>query len=144
MSSSLNETFIVRDLEDIRVIPWARYFARMFDLIFICFIFALSISFLGIKVNYKIIEFLIIIPFISIFFEPFCYSLFGTTPGKFLYSIKVLNKNGSKLSFKKALKRSLQVWIRGNGFNITFIVAITNFFRIDIIKRIKKLLGIEI
>ena len=126
MSSSLSETTIVTESEDIRVIPWARYFARMFDSIFICFIFVLPLNFLGVKVSYTIVEFLIIMPFISIFFEPFCYSLFGTTPGKFLYSIKVLNKNGSKLSLKKALKRSLQVWIRGNGFNIAFIVAITN------------------
>lgn len=127
MSSSLSETTIVTETEDIRVIPWARYFARMFDSIFICFIFVLPLNFLGVKVSYTIVEFLIIMPFISIFFEPFCYSLFGTTPGKFLYSIKVLNKNGSNLSLKKALKRSLQVWIRGNGFNITLIVAITNF-----------------
>tara|TARA_S200000501_G_C20664122_1_gene673265 strand:+ start:274 stop:840 length:567 start_codon:yes stop_codon:yes gene_type:complete len=127
MNSRIYETSIVRDSEDIRVIPWARYFARMFDLIFICFIFVLPLNILGIKVNYTIIEFLIIMPFNSIFFEPFCYSLLGTTPGKFLYSIKVLNNNGSKLSLKKALKRSLQVWIRGNGFNITLIVAITNF-----------------
>ena len=127
MSSSLSETNIVTEPEDIRVIPWARYFARMFDSIFICFIFVLPLNFLGVKVSYTIVEFLIIMPFISIFFEPFCYSLFGTTPGKFLYSIKVLNKNGSNLSLKKALKRSLQVWIRGNGFNIAFIVAITNF-----------------
>lgn len=127
MSSSLSETTIVTEPEDIRVIPWARYFARMFDLIFICFIFVLPLNFLGIKVNFTIFEFLVLMPFNSIFFEPFCYSLLGTTPGKFLYSIKVLNKNGSKLSLKKALKRSLQVWIRGNGFNITLIVAITNF-----------------
>ena len=127
MSSSLSETTIVTEPEDIRVIPWARYFARMFDSIFICFIFVLPLNFLGVKVSYTIVEFLIIMPFISIFFEPFCYSLFGTTPGKFLYSIKVLNKNGSKLSLKKALKRSLQVWIRGNGFNITLIGEITNF-----------------
>lgn len=127
MNSSLNETSISIDSENLRFIPWARYFARMFDSISMCFIFALPLNFLGIKVNYSIIEFLVIMPFISIFFEPFCYSLIGTTPGKFLYSIKVLNKNGSKLSLKKALKRSLQVWIRGNGFNITLIVAITNF-----------------
>ena len=72
MSSSLSETTIVTEPEDIRVIPWARYFARMFDSIFICFIFVLPLNFLGIKVNYTIIEFLVLIPFNSIFFEPFC------------------------------------------------------------------------
>ena len=112
-----------------RTIPWARYFARLFDFIlvgFICYVPVLIIW--GSRnTNITLFQFLIVIPFIYIFFEPFCYVLWGATPGKFLYSIKVLNEDGSKLSLRKAVKRSLQVLIRGNAFGIPFLIVLANF-----------------
>lgn len=41
---------------------------------------------------------------------------FGTTPGKWLLGIRVVNEDGTALSLKAAIKRSVFVWIAGLGF----------------------------
>ena len=62
-----------------RTIPWARYFARLFDLIlvgFICYVPVLIIW--GSRnTNITLFQFLIVIPFIYIFFEGICLNKIG-------------------------------------------------------------------
>jgi len=68
------------------------------------------------------------------FLEPMMLSAWGTTPGKALLNIKVLQRNGEKLSYSQALTRSLSVWLKGMGLGIPLISLITlvrsyNFLR---------------
>ena len=115
---------------DKRIIPWARFCARIFDLLFVSFLWIFPLYFAfgsGSNYSYGLIQHLAISPFIYIFFEPFCISLWGTTPGKFLYGIRVLNKDSSKLSIKKSIKRSLQVYIRGMAFAIPIFDSVANY-----------------
>ena len=115
---------------DKRIIPWARFCARQFDLYFVCFLWIIPINFAfgsGSDYSYVLAQHLMVSPFIYIFFEPFCISLWGTTPGKFLYGIRVLNKDSSKLSIKKSIKRSLQVYIRGMAFVLPIFSSIANY-----------------
>lgn len=41
---------------------------------------------------------------------------FGTTPGKWLLGIRVVNEDGTPLSLRAAIRRSVFVWIAGLGF----------------------------
>ena len=129
-NNSNSENPIDEENSDERIIPWARFFARTFDLLFVCFLWIFPLYFAfgsGSNYSYGLIQHLVISPFIYIFFEPFCISIWGTTPGKFLYSIRVLNKDSSKLSIKKSIKRSLQVYIRGMAFAIPIFDSVANY-----------------
>lgn len=52
----------------------------------------------------------------------------GTTPGKFIFGIRVLEQDGSKLSFWRAFKRELMVLTFGYGL----MVPIVNLFAMAI------------
>ena len=129
-NNSNSENPINEENSDERIIPWARFCARQFDLYFVCFLWIFPIYFIwgsGGNHSYALVQHLMVSPFIYIFFEPFCISLWGTTPGKFLYGIRVLNKDDSKLSIKKSIKRSLQVYIRGMAFVLPIFSSVANY-----------------
>ncbi|HEX7261218.1 MAG TPA: RDD family protein, partial [Luteolibacter sp.] len=50
------------------------------------------------------------------FLEPLLIHRFGSTPGKWLLGLEVVNQDGSRLSLAAATRRSLQVMISGIGF----------------------------
>ena len=56
--------------------------------------------------------------------EPFLISIYGTTPGKRLYGIYVLNSEGKPLSLRDSIKRSLMVFVRGDWLAIPGLIAI--------------------
>lgn len=117
--------------------PWVRYWARMLDL----YAFSLVGGFvLGIivpqfveKVNE--IVFGIILIFMWIFVESLLLSSFQTTPGKWLFKIKLATASGAQINFSQALSRSLKVWWRGLGIGFpivslfTLVIANTNLTR---------------
>jgi len=51
----------------------------------------------------------------------------GTTPGKWLYRLQVVNAEQTKLSFNTALARSLTVWQLGMGYGILLVTPFTNW-----------------
>lgn len=55
------------------------------------------------------------------FIEALLISSFGTTPGKWLFGIKVTQKKGGRLNYMEALNRSMFVWILGIGIGIAFL-----------------------
>ncbi len=59
-------------------------------------------------------------------FEPVMLHFFGTTPGKFIFGIFILNKDNEKMSFKEAYIRSVRLFRYGFGFLIPFY----NFYRL--------------
>jgi hypothetical protein len=57
--------------------------------------------------------------------EPVMFMLWGTTPMKAYFKIRVRNRDGSKLGGRQALRRTLNVWLRGLGLGIPLVSLIT-------------------
>lgn len=109
--------------------PWARFGARMFD--YLIFTTILGLLFIlsgtddeGRFSGYSTFIFL----FLWIFVEAFFLSLHGTTPGKHLLNTKVLNEDGTRLSYSSALNRSANVWLKGIALGIPFVSLISMLF----------------
>ena len=102
--------------------PWVRYFARTIDV----FLFSLLAGFMIGVFAPSILEvptaFLNLgILFVWIFQEAILMANCGTTPGKWLFRIKVRNSKGQKLTFSEALNRSFGVWLKGMGAGVPLI-----------------------
>jgi uncharacterized RDD family membrane protein YckC len=113
-------------------LPWDRFWARCIDLLihfiilFLIFLFLRFFLRLGdypfdssnsIKFRIDIIVFVILcIEFLL--YESLFLSFFGATPGKALFSIKVTDSEGQKLSFRAALIRAIYVYWFGHYFSL--------------------------
>ena len=60
--------------------------------------------------------------------EALLLSLFGTTPAKWLFGIRVAHPGGNLLYFAAALNRSFLVFVQGVGFGIPFVALFTQLF----------------
>jgi uncharacterized RDD family membrane protein YckC len=60
--------------------------------------------------------------------EALLLSLFGTTPAKWLFGIRVAHPGGDLLSFSEALNRSFLVFVQGVGLGIPFVALFTQLF----------------
>lgn len=101
--------------------PWQRFFARGIDLFMGAILPALILLFVC-KENIFCWEWMIfcgicclLMPFI---WEPVFLCLWGTTPGKFIFGIRVTDYNGGRLSYVQALERTCSVMCYGVGFQI--------------------------
>lgn len=61
--------------------------------------------------------------------EPVLISRFATTPGKWLFALRVLKKDGSLLSYQEAFKRTSQVITQGLGLCLRGLVLVTLAFQ---------------
>lgn len=109
-----------------QVRPWARYFARIFDLWIFSLLVGITVgvfapSVLGIPEIFLTMGIL----FVWIFQEAILLANCGTTPGKWLFNIRVRDGKGQKLEFSDALNRSFSVWLKGMGAGIPLISFIT-------------------
>lgn len=52
--------------------------------------------------------------------EPLLLAVFGTTIGKALFGLRVLDLKGDRLTLKKAYRRTFLVWRFGLGFGLPF------------------------
>ena len=116
--------------------PWRRFFARTVDLMSSgVLLFFLFVFFIAKLAPYSIVEFSfllenpisagIIIYLLWLPVEAGFLSMTGTTPAKWIFGISVLSGDGSKLSYLKALKRTLLVFIKGEGLSIPLITLFT-------------------
>lgn len=119
--------------------PWRRFWARSVDLIFLglglLFVFSIVFGALFPQDAEKYVKVLknpifagIIIYILWIPVEAAFLSLTGTTPTKWLFGIRVLKKTGAKLSYSEALRRTLLVFIQGEGFGIPIATLFTRLF----------------
>lgn len=46
----------------------------------------------------------------------------GTTPGKWVFGIRVVKSQGQKLAYPEALKRAFLVWVQGEGLGIPVVI----------------------
>ena len=119
--------------------PWRRLFARTVDIctagfvLFLLLIFAFSATMPEQAAGFaKAIENPIIASVVLYLIwlpaEALLLSLFGTTPAKWLFGIRVAHPAGDLLSFSDALNRSFLVFVQGVGFGIPFVALFTQLF----------------
>jgi len=98
--------------------PWIRFWARSFDVLLVAvpvgsawwlWFPPTEITWLGAML------FGMAVLFFDLLIEPVLISRLATTPGKWVFSIRVTNPGGSLLSFEQALRRSDMVWAKGLG-----------------------------
>ena len=106
--------------------PWMRWFARGIDY-GICKLFFLALFLLVFRWHgyldlgwFAELLFNIGIYCVSILVEPLWLHYVGWTPGKWIFGLKVRDKNGEKLSLSKARSRAWQVAWQGDGLYIPF------------------------
>lgn len=107
--------------------PWVRYWARTFDTLMFAMLagFVLELTFPSILETSDALFGIGIAAFYNVV-EPLCFAACGTTPMKALLKVRVRNKDGSKLSYFRALRRTVNVWIRGEGLGIPVVSLITH------------------
>ena len=119
--------------------PWRRLFARTVDIctagfvLFMLLIFAFSATMPEQAAGFaKAIENPIIASVVLYLIwlpaEALLLSLFGTTPAKWLFGIRVAHPGGDLLSLSEAVNRSFLVFVQGVGFGIPFVALFTQLF----------------
>ena len=119
--------------------PWRRLFARTVDIctaglvLFMLLIFAFSATMPEQAAGFakaienpiiaSVVLYLIWLPV-----EALLLSLFGTTPAKWLFGIRVAHADGNVLSFSESLNRSFLVFVQGVGLGIPFVALFTQLF----------------
>ncbi|MFO8005561.1 RDD family protein [Thioalkalivibrio sp.] len=98
--------------------PWIRFWARSFDLLLVAIPVAVAWWFWFPPAEitwFEVMLFGMAVLFFDLLIEPVLISRLATTPGKWVFSIRVINPDGSLLSFEQALRRSDMVWAKGLG-----------------------------
>lgn len=119
--------------------PWRRLFARTVDICTAGFVlfFLLILAFSAtmpeqaagfVKAVENPIVASVVLYLIWLPAETLLLSLFGTTPAKWLFGIRVAHPDGNLLSFAEALNRSFLVFVQGVGFGIPFVALFTQLF----------------
>ncbi len=109
--------------------PYRRFSARLIDYLLLLLIFRIA----GTDILFPsiVIRSLIFPVFLSLAWiipEAVCLNRFGTTPGKWLLKIVIVDIFQLKPGFPGALRRSLSVWCNGMGMGVLFIFPITALF----------------
>lgn len=116
--------------------PWRRYFARTFDYSLITLVISTIMlvvlrirplsNWLSILIEYGAL-------LLSIPIQALMLSLWGTTPGKWLFGISVISENGNTMDYSVALDREWQAFTRGYGmglpvFQLVRLIMSYNFY----------------
>ena len=117
--------------------PWSRFWARYFDYFshatVIVVIWALIDPDSLEGINNNLLEFILMVSWILI--DGMYMYIFGTTPGKKIMKIKVINPDGSRIPKSISFKRSLLIWLRGMGLGIGIIQLIVSIIGYSRLKK---------
>ena len=111
--------------------PWNRFWARSIDYTLFLVVFYILVVFLALQelsltfsdnILLEMLFWFVISNVLLVLYEAAWISTFGTTPGKALFSIKIVTNFGYNLSFKQALDRAFSVLASGFAFLIFFPV----------------------
>jgi len=112
--------------------PFRRYFARNLDVYLYSILFMLLCQ-LGLRINvvsgHPLMKLCLnfFVPLgLTLLLEPLMLHFFCTTPGKFLFGLKITRGDGSPLGLKEAFNRTVGVLVRGTGLYIPVISNITH------------------
>ena len=111
---------------------WSRYFARILDLVLEIFVVGAAMAALEVDpfANVRpagLADFLsgLVVTPLALAIDAVVLALFGTTPGKALFGIRVRGFEGRKLSFGQAILRNLGMWFFGLGLGIPIVTVVT-------------------
>lgn len=117
--------------------PWRRYFARALDVCVYGLIYW-AVVYGGLKLpvpDFESWQYFIgasVRMFVLILvLEPLCLRLFGTTFGKWIFGIRVTDRNGKNLSYADAFIRTAKVLWYGAGLYLPGLYEIRMFFSYD-------------
>ncbi len=110
------EEVVARDQDPVRIFPWRRLFAREIDLL-LCFTVLVVLLQLFARMNLIRVNgnggslFLLDLGALVLLLgmETLSLTLTGTTPGKFLFGLKILREDGSRLDLAEAGQRTVYV-----------------------------------
>jgi uncharacterized RDD family membrane protein YckC len=112
--------------------PWARFGARIIDLVLFQIVVLLFLPATvlpdpenSMAVNIFFIAFSIGTLIGWTFFEAAFLSLFGMTPGKWMYRVRIMHPEGRFLRYGEALSRSFQVLLQGLAAGLPGVWLIT-------------------
>jgi hypothetical protein len=106
--------------------PWSRFWARMIDNNLWALVFALLLKAVGIRIGEMEgagLGFLVCSSWVPV--EATLLAWVGTTPGKWLFNIRLLSLDGKPLGFGLAFQRARRVWIYGLGLGLLVFPLIT-------------------
>lgn len=109
------------------VFPWRRFWARTVDLTLCTFLYYGALALLGrISVlnrtgGYEILDQFGVLALLLLL-EPLCLHLWGATPGKFLFGLRLTRSDGSCFSYREGLRRTALVLV-GIGGNLIPLVS---------------------
>jgi uncharacterized RDD family membrane protein YckC len=115
--------------------PWRRYFARMVDMAVLggpvaLVVLALLGAFTYLPVDLVANNDLLLAAALmvaTIPLEAVSLAATGSTPGKWLFGVSVRDREGNRLSFGAALKRSVLVFFSGLGAGIPIISLLASY-----------------
>jgi uncharacterized RDD family membrane protein YckC len=115
---------------------WPRFFSRVFDMWWENFLVSFVLSAVISRYSADFVEWLfygrgtsqlfaiLCLP-VSLVLDATLYRLFGNTPGKFLFGLKVGRLDASPLSFSQYLGRNISMWVRGFALGFPLISLFT-------------------
>lgn len=109
-------------------LPWRRYWARCLDFS----LYNTLVSLLLWDFQNSMIYIPIGTLFALLLIEPALLSLFGTTPGKAIFGIRVTDLEGGKLSYGTALERTWTVLWEGEALRIPLICLYFRYKSLDL------------
>ena len=118
----------------LRIHPWYRFSARMID--YLLFVLILqSFGFFEIPIFRHIPSFFfpVVATLCWTFVEALLLGSFGTTVGKWVFNIEVIDRSLQRPGYRSAWLRSLSVWCNGMGtgfFLITPATLLVSYFRL--------------
>ena len=118
------ERVLERDTLPKEHFPWQRFFARLLDSQVYQTLWVLILPFLGfnmLKNSRGGMLFLELLTLGTMFLlEPLLLSLFGTTPGKWLFGLHVTSPDGRKLTYTEGRERTAYLFWYGIRLNLPF------------------------
>lgn len=119
-----------------QVRPWVRYWARILDYLLFCFVAGIVLALVyepALDLPDSFFGFALL--FAYIFVEPVMLAAWGSTPGKALLRVRIRNRDGTKLSYPRALGRTAKVWVKGVGLGIPFVALFTQIYAYNRLKK---------
>ena len=98
-------------------LPWRRYWARGLD----WSLYGTLVSLLLTGFQNRVVYVPLFTFFLMLFGEPMLLRLFGTTPGKAIFGIRVTDRDGARLDYNTALERTWTVLWEGEALRFPVI-----------------------
>lgn len=122
-----------------QVQPWNRFMAKMVDYhIILLGLYILLGVFLPSAISTNdaaaVTEIIFLWPiagFLLILIEPSFINRYGKTPGKHIFGISVLKRDGSLPTYAEARTRAYNAWVNGFAFNFILLSWITPLYQYD-------------